>query len=205
MMGKLISIGCFMSETAVFFPSPAAFRKWLEENHSEEDVLWVGYYKVATGKPSLRWEESVREALCFGWIDGLRKSIDEESYKIRFTPRREGSHWSMKNIGMAKELKEEGKMQPAGLKAFRKRDPDKTGQASYEQGLAKLKEEYREEIKSNSKAWSFFQELAPGYTRQSVHWVMSAKQEKTRRRRLRILIESCEKEEKIPPLQYGDK
>lgn len=194
-----------MSEKPVFFSSPSAFRKWLEEHHAEEELLWAGYYKVATGKPSMRWEESVREALCFGWIDGLRKSIDEESYKIRFTPRREGSHWSLKNIEMVEELKEQGKMQPAGLMAYRKRDINNAGQASYEKEALKLKEEYREEIKANNKAWVFFQELAPGYTRQSVHWVMSAKQEKTRRRRLRILIESCEKEEKIPPLQYGDK
>lgn len=190
-----------MSEKATYFKSPAAFRDWLEENHAKEEVLWVGYYKVKIGKPSMRWEESVKEALCYGWIDGLRKSIDEESYKIRFTPRKSDSHWSLKNIEMVKELKETGCMQPAGLKAYEKRKKSKTGRASYEQEEAELKKEYKDKIKANNRAWKFFLELAPGYTKQSIHWVMSAKQEKTRLRRLRILIESCEEGKKVPPLR----
>lgn len=194
-----------MSEKPTFFESPAAFRDWLEEHHAKVEVLWVGYYKVATGKPSMRWEESVREALCYGWIDGLRKSIDEESYKIRFTPRKPDSHWSLKNIKMVEELIEEELMKSAGLKAYDKRKEKKTGKASYEQEMVALKKEYEDQIKTNKKAWTFFQELAPGYTKQSVHWVMSAKQEATRQRRLRILIESCEENKKIPPLRYSGK
>lgn len=191
-----------MSEKATFFETPSDFRDWLEENHDSEDVLWVKYYKVVTGKPSMRWEESVREALCFGWIDGLRKSIDDESYKIRFTPRNPDSHWSKKNIEMVEELIEEGRMQPPGMEAFEQMDEDNAKQASYEQKSVELKKEYREKIKANDEAWEYFQELAPGYTKTSVHWVMSAKQEKTRQRRLKILIESCEEGKKIPPLRY---
>lgn len=190
-----------MADDVLFFETPDDFREWLAQNHDQKDVQWIGYYKVATGKPSIKWEESVREALCFGWIDGLRKSIDDESYKIRFTPRRPNSHWSEKNIRMVKELIEVEKMEAPGLEAFEKRDGKKSSQASYEQKSVELKKEYKEQLKKNKKAWTFFRELAPGYTRTSVHWVMSAKREETRQRRLKILIESCENEEKIPLLQ----
>ena len=190
-----------MSDSVLFFETPDDFRKWLAENHDKEEVQWIGYYKVATKKDSIRWEESVREALCFGWIDGLRKSIDDESYKIRFTPRKPDSHWSAKNIKMVKELIELEKMREPGLKAFKKRDDKNSRRASYERENAELPKEYEQQIRQNEKAWIFFQELAPGYTRTSIHWVTSAKREDTRQRRLKILIESCEKEEKIPPLQ----
>lgn len=185
----------------IFFKSPAGFRSWLKTHHAKQDVLWVGYYKVATGKPSMRWEESVQEALCFGWIDGLRKSIDEESYKIRFTPRRDSSHWSKKNIRMVKELLEEDRMQPSGIKAYEKCKEKNSAKASYESREKSLSKEYKDRLKANKKAWCFFQELAPGYTKRSIHWVMSAKQEKTRQKRLKILIESCEQEKKIPLLR----
>lgn len=190
-----------MPEDLIFFDTPNDFRKWLKENHDKKEVQWVGYYKVNTGKPSMRWEESVREALCYGWIDGLRKSIDEESYKIRFTLRKPDSHWSAKNIKMIEELIKEGKMETPGMEAYKKRQKKKSRQASYEQKNVQLKKEYEDQIRQNKKAWKFFQELAPSYTKSSVHWVMSAKREETRLRRLNILIESCEKEEKIPPLQ----
>ncbi len=186
---------------AVFFKSSGDFRKWLEENHASQEVLWVGYHKVSTNKPSMRWEESVREALCFGWIDGLRKSIDDESYKIRFTPRRSDSHWSKKNIRMVKELIEEDRMRPAGMKAFEQRDKSNMAKASYDQEKVELAEEYKCKLRANEQAWSFFQELAPGYTKTSIHWVMSAKREDTRQRRLTILIESCAEGKKIPPLR----
>lgn len=191
-----------MSNEATFFESTTEFRNWLDENHDEEEVVWVGYYKVSTGKLSLRWEESVREALCFGWIDGLRKSIDEESYKIRFTPRKSNSHWSKKNVEMVEELIAAGKMKSAGLEAYENRDKQNTGTASYEREDVELKEEYKKQLKANKRAWDFFQELAPGYTKTSVHWVMSAKREDTRQRRLKVLIESCEKEQKIPLLRH---
>lgn len=190
-----------MAEDIRFFESPEDFRKWLEEHHNQKDVQWVGYYKVATDKPSMKWEESVREALCFGWIDGLRKSIDEESYKIRFTPRRPDSHWSSKNIRMAEELIEKGRMKKPGLNAYKKRDKKNSRRASFEQESVKLKKEYEDQIRQNKQAWKFFEELAPSYTKTSIHWVMSAKREDTRQRRLKILIESCEKQEKIPPLR----
>lgn len=190
-----------MADEALFFESSEQFRDWLKEHHNSEEVLWVGLYKVSSDKINMRWEESVREALCFGWIDGLRKSIDNESYKIRFTPRKPDSHWSNKNIRMVEELKEEGRMHPAGLKAYEQRDEGYSGNASYEQDSVELKEEYREKIKSNDKAWQFFQDLAPGYTKTSVHWVMSAKREQTRQRRLNVLIESCEEGKKTPLLR----
>lgn len=190
-----------MPEDILFFETPDDFREWLSENHDKNEVQWVGYYKVASDKDSIKWEESVREALCFGWIDGLRKSIDDESYKIRFTPRKPDSHWSDKNIRMVEELIEENRMETAGLKAYEKRDEKNSRQASFEQDSVELKKVYRDQIKENEKAWTFFQELAPGYTRTSVHWVMSAKREDTRLRRLKILIESCEKGEKIPLIQ----
>ncbi|MDZ7771266.1 MAG: YdeI/OmpD-associated family protein [Balneolaceae bacterium] len=191
-----------MDENPLFFQTPAGFRAWLKKNHDQKDVQWVGYYKVATGKASIRWEESVEEALCYGWIDGLRKSIDEERYMIRFTPRRAGSHWSQKNIDTVQKLLEEDRMQPAGLQAWKQREEAKSGQASFEKEEVSLKKEYEHRIRANPKAWEFFENLAPGYTRTSIHWVMSAKQEKTRQRRLAILIKSCEKGEKIPPLRY---
>lgn len=190
-----------MSDDILFFETPDDFREWLSKNHHQKEVQWIGYYKVAANKNSIRWEESVREALCFGWIDGLRKSIDDESYKIRFTPRRPDSHWSDKNLRMVKELIQKGKMESPGLEAYKNRDEKNSRQASYEGKKLQLKQEYENQIKENKKAWSFFRELAPGYTRLSVHWVMSAKREDTRQRRLKTLIESCENHEKIPPLK----
>ena len=190
-----------MSEKLKFFNNPSEFNQWLAQHHDEEVVLWVGFYKVSTGKASMSWEESVKEALCFGWIDGIRKTVDEESYKIRFTPRRKGSNWSKKNIAMVKELIKEGRMHPSGLKAFKLRNEHKPRRASYELGEVQLKKEYENAIRKNKKAWRFFQELPPGYTKTSVHWIMSAKKEETRLRRLRVLIQSCEEGTKIPLLR----
>lgn len=191
-----------MEEQLIFFNSPEAFYEWLSKHHRKENALWVGYYKVATGKASMSWEESVRAALCFGWIDGIRKSVDEESYKIRFTPRRADSHWSAKNIRMVGELKAEGRMKDAGIEAFSRRQEKNSKQASYEKESYGLSEEYKEIFKEQPEAWHYFKHvLPPGYTRQSVHWVMSAKQEKTRLKRLNILIEVSGRGEKIPLLQ----
>lgn len=192
-----------MANDITFFEDKAAFRDWLHRHHDREEVLWMGLYKVDSGRESIRWAEAVEVALSFGWIDGLRKSIDEESYKIRFSPRKPGSHWSRKNIDTVEQLIGQDRMHPAGMEAYRSRDADNTARASYEQEQVGLKEEYREQLRANEEAWRFFQELAPGYTRTSVHWVMSAKKEETRRRRLRILIESSAKGEKIPLLRRG--
>lgn len=191
-----------MPDNIKFFKTPADFREWLEENHDTVDEMWVKYFKKATGKPGMNWEESVKVALCFGWIDGLRKSIDDESYKNRFTPRRPNSHWSRRNIEWAEQLIEEGRMHRAGMKAYEKKDRSRTARASYDPKV-RLKREYQEKIKANPRAWKFFGELAPGYTKRSIHWVMSAKREETRLRRLKILIKSSSEGKKIPPLRRG--
>jgi uncharacterized protein YdeI (YjbR/CyaY-like superfamily) len=188
---------------AKFFSRPSEFRKWLKQNHDKADELWVGYYKKATGIPSITWPESVDEALCFGWIDGLRRSIDEGTYRIRFTPRRATSRWSDVNVKRVKELKKRGKMAPAGLEAFERRKSSKPYPES--RASADLDKEYAAKLRSNKKAWAFFDALAPSVRRLSIVWVMSAKKEETRLRRLGILIESSEKGEKIPPLIISKK
>ena len=185
-----------------FFADQSRFRKWLQANHDKTDELWVGYYKKATGKPSITWPESVDEALCFGWIDGLRKSIDEEAYRIRFTPRRDGSNWSDVNTRRAKELKELGMMEPAGIRAFEKRKRDSASPSRKPESI-ELSKEFEAELKSNKKAWKYFNALAPSVRKLSVGWVMSAKREETRLRRFAVLIESSEKEQKVPPLIIG--
>jgi uncharacterized protein YdeI (YjbR/CyaY-like superfamily) len=171
-----------------YFKSPADFRKWLEKHHATKDELWVGFYKKDTGKPSLTWPESVDEALCFGWIDGIRKRVDEECYTIRFTPRRRGSIWSAVNIKRAGELKAQGLMQPAGLAAFQDRRENKSGIYSYEQRGATLPEPYLGRLKKNKTAWAFFAAQPPSYRKQMSWWVISAKQEETRLKRLEKLI-----------------
>ena len=188
-----------------FFPTPGDFRQWLTENHESEQELWVGYYKKATGKPSLTWPESVEQALCYGWIDGLRKSIDEEAYKIRFTPRRPNSIWSAINLKMVERLKKEGLMQPAGLAAYKRRSEKRSEVYSFEQGNVKLAPEYEQQLKANPDAWEFFQSLPPSVKKPSVWWVMSAKQESTRQRRLGILIECSATGQRIPQLRRPGK
>jgi uncharacterized protein YdeI (YjbR/CyaY-like superfamily) len=188
---------------ATFFPTPDDFRKWLKENHTSETELWVGYYKKATGKPSINWPESVDQALCFGWIDGIRKTLNEEAYQIRFTPRKPDSHWSTVNIKRIEELKKEKLVTPAGLEAYAKRDPEKSGKAYFEQEIA-LSKPFEKRLRANKKAWAFFHEmLAPSYRKQSIHWVMTAKKEETREKRFQSLIECSEKEEKVPPLKWA--
>ncbi len=188
-----------------FFASQSEFWEWLKKNHKTVDELWVGYYKKATGKPSMTWSESVDQAICFGWIDGLRKSIDEESYKIRFTPRKPTSHWSAVNIKKVEKLTQLGLMMPAGIEAFKKRDEKRSKQASYEQKNVILSPQYEMKIKANQKAWTFFKMLAPSYKKATIHWVMSAKKEETRLRRLAILIHSSEEGQKVPPLRLNKK
>lgn len=184
----------------LFFPTPTDFRKWLTENHESAQEQWIGYYKKASGIPSITWPESVDEALCFGWIDGLRKTIDEKSYKIRFTPRRPNSNWSAVNLKRIEELKQQGLIQPAGLTAYQKWKESKSAQYSYEQQNVDMNPVYLEQIKENPDAWQFYEALAPSYKRASIWWVMSAKREETRLRRLNVLIESSAKSEKIPML-----
>lgn len=179
-----------MSEhTPTFFPTPADFRAWLERHHASTDHLWVGYYKKATNKPSVTWEETVDEALCYGWIDGIRKSLDEESYMIRFTPRKPRSVWSRRNIELVERLIAEGRMQAEGLAAFAHKDVHpESGYATAELDGA-LTDRMIERFKTTSRAWEFWQEQPPGYRRQAARWVTSAKREETRQRRLATLIE----------------
>jgi uncharacterized protein YdeI (YjbR/CyaY-like superfamily) len=181
-----------------FFKSPGDFRKWLEKHHAATGELWVGYYKKTSGRPSITWPESVDEALCFGWIDGLRKSVDEFSYTIRFTPRRTGSIWSAVNIKRARELSEKGLMKPAGLKAFQARKENKSGIYSYEQRSDKLDEPYEKRLRQNKAAWAFFQAQPPSYRKAAGWWVVSAKKEETRLKRLESLIEYSAQGRLIP-------
>lgn len=185
-----------------FFPTPADFRRWLEEHHESESVLWVGFYKVGSGKPSITWPESVDEALCFGWIDGLRKSVDEESYKIRFTPRKPTSNWSAKNLARIEELIAEGRVRPMGLEVYEARDPEKSAVYSFERRKeAQLPPEAEARFRANQEAWEFFQSQPPGYRRTATHWVVSAKREETRARRLDTLIEDSAAGRRIKPLR----
>jgi len=172
----------------VFFPTSADFRAWLAANHTTAAELLVGYYKLGTGRPSMTWPESVDQALCYGWIDGVRRRIDEESYMLRFTPRRRGSTWSLVNTRRALELIEQGLMQPAGLAAFEARDPARSDEYSYESRPQGLDEAYETEFRADAAAWAYWEAQPPHYRRGAAHWVMSAKREETRRKRLATLI-----------------
>ena len=172
-----------------FFATPKDFRSWLDQHHADTAELWVGFYKKDSGRASITWPESVDEALSVGWIDGLRKRIDEHRYMIRFTPRKAASIWSAANTRRAAELMKEGRMRPAGVRAYEGRDPKKTNLYSFEQRTAaELAPPFAKRFKANTQAWKFFQSQPDGYRRIAVFYVMSAKQEQTRVRRLDILI-----------------
>ena len=163
-------------------------RRWLKKHHATASEIWIGFHKVGSGMQSITWPESVDEALCYGWIDGVRKSIDAASYKIRFTPRRPGSIWSAINIKRVSALTEMGKMEAAGLRAFEARQEEKSAVYSHEQSGATLAEPYAGRLQAHAKAWSFFSKQAPSYQKAVNWWVMSAKREETRERRLAQLI-----------------
>ena len=172
-----------------FFPTPADFRAWLEAHHATSDHLWVGYYKKATKKASVSWEETVVEALCFGWIDGIRKSRDGESYVIRFTPRKPKSVWSRRNIELVEGLIAQGRMKPEGLAAYAFKDAHpESGYATAERPST-LPEPMLEQLKATPGAWAFYQAQPAGYHKHSSYWVLSAKREETRARRLATLIQ----------------
>jgi uncharacterized protein YdeI (YjbR/CyaY-like superfamily) len=181
----------------IFFASPAEFRTWMEKNHEQETELLVGYHKKHTGTPSLTWAESVDVALCFGWIDGIRKSIDDTAYTIRFTPRKARSIWSNVNIKRVGELTEMGLMQPAGLKAFEARTADRSGVYSAEQGDIQLDEASEAALKANEKAWTFFDTQAKTYKKAVIWWIISAKKPETKAKRLAQLIEESASEKRI--------
>jgi uncharacterized protein YdeI (YjbR/CyaY-like superfamily) len=175
-----------------FFPNARAFRRWLEANAGSAAELLVGYHKVATGKPCMSWSESVDEALCFGWIDGVRKRIDDESYQIRFTPRRPASIWSAINIAKFEKLQAEGRMTPAGMAAFEGRTEAKSVVYSYEQDSpAELSSAELRAFKRNRSAWHFFEHSPPSHKKAVLHWVCSAKKPETRQGRFRKLLEAC--------------
>ena len=173
-----------------FFATPEEFRAWLEEHHASAPALVVGFHKKSTGRPSMTWTESVREALCFGWIDGIRRSLGDDSYTIRFTPRRPTSVWSDRNVGHIEELIREGRMTPAGLAAYEARKPERTGVYSFERlHAARLEPEQEERFRGAGKAWNFFQAQPPSYRQRAIFWVVSAKRPETQARRLDQLID----------------
>jgi uncharacterized protein YdeI (YjbR/CyaY-like superfamily) len=181
----------------IFFKRPSDFRQWLENNHEKSAELWVGFHKKGSGKPSITWQESVDEALCCGWIDGVRKRIDEISYQIRFTPRRRGSIWSAINIKRAQELKKQKRMRAAGLEAFAARIENKSGIYSYEQRKAELDGRYARMLKKNKTAWDFFQTQPPSYRKMIAWYIVSAKKEETRSMRLEKLINASAKKKRL--------
>jgi uncharacterized protein YdeI (YjbR/CyaY-like superfamily) len=184
-----------------FFPTAADWHAWLEENHASREELWVGFYKRDSGRPSITWPESVDGALCFGWIDGIRKSIDAVSYMIRFTPRKPRSTWSAINIKRVGELKKLELMRPAGLAAFERRNADRSAIYAYEQRrTAKLPWDFEKQFRKQIEAWSFFQSQPPWYQRTSTYWVISAKKETTRLKRLATLIDCSQHKRAIPSL-----
>ena len=190
-----------MPPKPTFFPTPAAFRAWLEAHHDKFTELIVGFNKKSSGNPSITWPESVQVALCFGWIDGLRKSIDETSYTIRFTPRKPTSTWSSININLVRDLTKKGLMRPAGLKAFAARNEKKSSIYSYEQRKnPRFTREQEKLFRANKTAWEFFRSQAPWYQRACTYWVISAKREETKLKRLSELISHSQNRRKIPRL-----
>ena len=189
-----------------YFATPATFRRWLEAHHETAAELLVGYYKKGSGKPSITWPESVDEALCFGWIDGVRRSLGAEAYAIRFTPRKPTSIWSAVNVANVARLTADGRMRPAGLRAFAARTAEKTGVYSFERtDAAKLTVEQDRALRANRKAAAFFAAQAPWYRRAAIHWVTSAKQPATRERRLQQLIADSAAGRNIPPLRVSSR
>lgn len=181
----------------IFFETETEFRAWLQYNHTDKTELLVGFYKISSGKPSITWPQSVDQALCFGWIDGVRRNISEDSYSIRFTPRKPKSIWSAVNIKKVAELTEKGLMQPAGIAAYAKREEKRSAIYSFENEEMQLAPAYEEQFAINIKAWEFFQAQAPWYKKQMRHRIMSAKQEKTQLSRLGNLIKACEEGKRI--------
>jgi uncharacterized protein YdeI (YjbR/CyaY-like superfamily) len=190
-----------MPPKPTFFPTPADFRAWLEAHHDKLREQLVGFHKKDSGKPSITWPESVEVALCFGWIDGVRKSLDDTSYTIRFTPRKPISTWSSININLVGKLTKQGLMHPAGLKAFAARSEKKSGIYAYEQRkTARFTREQEKQFRANKPAWTFFRSQAPWYQRVCTWWVISAKRKETRLKRLSELIGHSQNQRRIPRL-----
>lgn len=183
-----------------FFANQLQFHQWLIKHHDSEKELLIGFHKKSSGKKSITYPEALDEALCFGWIDGVRRSLDEDSYTIRFSPRRPGSIWSLVNVRHIERLKKEGRMQAPGLASFDARDAKRTGIYSFENRPKELSSELQKIFRANKKAWDFLNNQPPFYKRTVVFWVMSAKKEETQRRRLNQLIEASSRGERVPLL-----
>lgn len=188
-----------------FFSSPAQFRQWLERNYNSATELLVGFHKKGSAKKSITYNEALDEALCFGWIDGVRKSLDDTSYTIRFTPRKPRSIWSLVNVNHVERLKKEGRMHAAGLEVYARRDPKRTGIYAFENEPQQFSPEVEKIFRQNKKAWKFFQDYPPGLKRTVTFWIMTAKKEETRMRRLQYLIESSERGVKVGLLKPNSK
>jgi uncharacterized protein YdeI (YjbR/CyaY-like superfamily) len=184
----------------IFFETPAEFRAWLEAHHETATEFWVGFYKKASGKSSMTWSEAVDQALCFGWIDGVRRSVGGDGYANRFTPRKPRSNWSNVNIAKVEALTAQGLMMPAGLRAFEQRDAARSGVYSFERRPEALPPEYEARFKERPAAWDFYQRQPPGYRRLTTHWVTSAKREETRVKRLAMLIKDSANGRRIAQL-----
>jgi len=185
-----------------FFKTQQAFRKWLGQHHAEVAELWVGFHRRDSGKGGITYPQALDEALCFGWIDGLRKTVDESRYMVRFTPRKLDSIWSAINTRRVDELIAQGHMQKPGLAVFEGRDRKKSQRYSYERYNCRLGAAQERQFKVNPKAWEFFRTQAPWYQRTATWWVISAKREETRLKRLATLIAHSDKGRKIAPLDY---
>jgi len=194
-----------LKDQLVFFPTQKDMRKWFERNHKKEKELFAGYYKVSSGKPSITWSQSVDEALCFGWIDGIRRSVDEESYCIRFTPRKPKSNWSAINIKKVEELIKLDLMKPDGLALYNLREEKKSKVYSYENRAIAFDKSFEKKFRGNKQAWNYFKSTAPTYQKTTIRWVMGAKQEETRLKRLEELIRDCALGKKIKAMNYGKK
>lgn len=188
----------------VFFEDPAAFRAWLEAHHASTAELWVGFHKKSTGRPSMTWPESVDEALCWGWIDGLRRSWDEDSYVIRFTPRRTGSVWSARNLERIDALVAEGRVAEPGRAAWERRRVDRTRRYSFEQDEVEFPPDLARRFRAERTAWRWFRAQSESYRKTVTWWVISAKREATRTRRLEQLIEDCAAGRRIKQMRRGD-
>jgi len=194
-------LSAFDPSGARFFASPAALRAWLAKHHETATELWVGFHKKGTGRPSLTWSESVDEALCFGWIDGVRKRVDDERYVIRFTPRKPASTWSAVNIAKMEALLAAGRVAPAGRAAWQRRSEAKSRIYSYEQRRkATFPPELARRFRADKGAWAFFAAQPPGYRSVATFWVVSAKREATRLRRLQKLVDCSAEGRRLPEL-----
>ena len=184
-----------------FFSTPEKFREWLEQNHAGTTELLLGFHKKSSGKKSITYPEALDEALCYGWIDGVRKNLDETSYTIRFTPRKPRSIWSLVNVRHIERLTKEGRMRPAGIEAYERRDPKRTGIYAFENRPREFSPELEKAFRKNKTAWRFFETQPAGYKRVIVFWVMEAKKEETRLKRFKQLVEISEKGLRLGQLQ----